>query len=41
MVVEEGTKEGRVGEVSVLSTVDMMLEWRGVGDGLLCVPVPS
>ena len=29
MVVEEGVKEGRMGEVSVLSTVDMMLGWRG------------
>ncbi len=41
VVVKEGVKEGCMGEVSVLSTVDMMTVWRGVGDGLLYVLVPS
>lgn len=28
VVVDEGVKEGRMGEVSVVSTVDMAMEWR-------------
>ena len=35
VVVEEGVKEGLMGEVSVLSTADMTMGWRRVGDGLL------
>lgn len=31
MVVDEGVKKGRMGEVRVVSMVDMVMEWRRVG----------
>lgn len=34
-VVENGVNEGRMGEVSVVSTVDMATDWRKDGEGVL------